>query len=58
MAEQNPVSSPFPSWRKDNDNDNDNNNKDGGGFSAICFASLFEDPFDRPVNRVFSVKIS
>jgi len=34
MAEPNPVSSPFPSWRKDNDNNN-NNNKDGGGFSAI-----------------------
>jgi len=36
MAEPNPVSSPFPSWRKDNNNNN-NNNKDGGGFSAIWF---------------------
>jgi hypothetical protein len=35
MAEPNPVSSPFPSWRKDNNNNN--NNKDGGGFSAIWF---------------------
>jgi hypothetical protein len=38
MAEPNPVSSPFPSWRKDNNNNNNNNNnKDGGGFSAIWF---------------------
>jgi len=35
MAEPNPVSSPFPSWRKDNNNNNNNN--DGGGFSAIWF---------------------